>query len=323
MPIHLSIQPWAFCRKWALTLSLLSGVLFYFAWTSTAFGKAHLGELVATLRALQPMFIFAMLFITFCKLNLRNLRLRPWHGKHLLFQSLLFGLGFGGLCWTTDPFLQLLAQAWMLCFIAPPAGASAVVVGRLGGKVEELMTYLVLANILAAVLLSLLLAWLHETPEYNFVQIFVQIMIKLFSMLVVPIVLATFVKRFFPRWQAWIAERQNLAFYLWTVCVCTAITLSTQSLMAAQLSLFGFCAIALVAAVACVLQFVWGRKIGGSCPRQHITTSQALGQKNTMFIIWAAHCFFTPVASVAGGVYTIYHNLWNSYQLAHKNKRKF
>lgn len=61
-------------------------------------------------------------------------------------------------------------------------------------------------------------------------------------------------------------------------------------------------------------QFYFGRRIG----RRYgdtITAGQSLGQKNTVLAIWMGYTFFTPVTAIAGGFYSIWHNLVNSYQL--------
>lgn len=36
-----------------------------------------------------------------------------------------------------------------------------------------------------------------------------------------------------------------------------------------------------------------------------ITAGQALGQKNSGFLIWLGYSYMTPVTSVAGGLYSI------------------
>ena len=53
-----------------------------------------------------------------------------------------------------------------------------------------------------------------------------------------------------------------------------------------------------------------------------ITVAQSLGQKNTVFAIWMGYTFLTPVTSIAGGFYSVWHNVYNSYQLARKAKQK-
>ena len=52
-----------------------------------------------------------------------------------------------------------------------------------------------------------------------------------------------------------------------------------------------------------------------------ITAGQALGQKNTGFLIWLGYSYLTPVTSVAGGLYSVFQNCINSFELYQKEKR--
>ena len=46
-----------------------------------------------------------------------------------------------------------------------------------------------------------------------------------------------------------------------------------------------------------------------------MTAGQSLGQKNTIFLIWLAYTFMTPETAIIGGLYSIWHNVYNSWQL--------
>ena len=57
---------------------------------------------------------------------------------------------------------------------------------------------------------------------------------------------------------------------------------------------------------------------------EHLTAGQALGQKNTGFLIWLGYHYMTPVTSVAGGLYSIWQNLvnsWELYEQRHHNEK--
>ena len=57
-------------------------------------------------------------------------------------------------------------------------------------------------------------------------------------------------------------------------------------------------------------------------PDEDCTLYQSLGQKNTVFAIWMGYTFFTPVTAVAGGFYSVWHNIVNSWQLYRQRKRE-
>ena len=48
---------------------------------------------------------------------------------------------------------------------------------------------------------------------------------------------------------------------------------------------------------------------------REVTAGQSLGQKNTVFAIWMGYTFMTPETAIVGGLYSIWHNLYNSWQL--------
>ena len=99
--------------------------------------------------------------------------------------------------------------------------------------------------------------------------------------------------------------------------------------MRSDMSLFMLAMMSLISLICCVFQFGMGRFIGGRYrPRipvpaveergkevRKITAGQAMGQKNTIFAIWMAYTFMTPESSIVGGFYSIWHNIYNSWQL--------
>ena len=81
------------------------------------------------------------------------------------------------------------------------------------------------------------------------------------------------------------------------------------------------CGIAVASLITCVFQFWAGRKMGRKYGDK-ITPCQALGQKNTVFAIWMGYTFMDPVTSVAGGFYSIWHNIYNSWQMYRKQQQE-
>ena len=114
-----------------------------------------------------------------------------------------------------------------------------------------------------------------------------------------------------------VASYKSLAFQLWVVALALAIAVTTKSLVHTTVSVECQMGIAVVSLFACLIQFSTGKWIG----RQYgdrISAGQALGQKNTVFAIWLGYTFLTPVTAIAGGFYSIWHNVINSWQLYKK-----
>ena len=71
----------------------------------------------------------------------------------------------------------------------------------------------------------------------------------------------------------------------------------------------------------CAIQFYIGGHFSKN-RKTRITARQALGQKNTGFLIWLGYTYLTPVTSIAGGLYAIWQNLFNSWELYRHNHGK-
>jgi BASS family bile acid:Na+ symporter len=97
--------------------------------------------------------------------------------------------------------------------------------------------------------------------------------------------------------------------------------MSTRAIVHARLSLLVMAGIAAVSLACCLFQFYIGRRIGARYS-DTVTGGQAMGQKNTVFAIWFAYTFLTPVTAIAGGFYSVWHNLVNTWQLQKKERRQ-
>jgi len=95
-----------------------------------------------------------------------------------------------------------------------------------------------------------------------------------------------------------------------------AMSLATNAMLSSGLPAYVIVIVGLISLVCCIFQFALGRRTARSYGHSEaITAGQAMGQKNTGFIIWLGYSFLNPVTSVAGGLYAIWHNLVNSYEL--------
>lgn len=58
-----------FIKNWILPLSMLSGVASYFVAANLPFMAAHKESVVKAVNLVQPVLIFSMLFLSFCKVD--------------------------------------------------------------------------------------------------------------------------------------------------------------------------------------------------------------------------------------------------------------
>lgn len=312
-----------FLRDWSLPIAMGSGVLMYLLYTNIPLFDGTHDFVSSVLAVVQPVLIFAMLFVTFCKVRIKELKPSKWHLWLLAFQLLWFiaislSIAFVPQMPVT---LRVLLEAAMMCLMCPTATAAAVITAKLGGNSASLISYTMQINIAVALVAPLLLALSHPVEGMSLTASFLLIMGKVFPLLLLPLLCAEVVRRYLPRLHSLLVVKgRNLPFYLWLVALSLAIAMTTRAIAHSTLSVWVMAGIALVSLVCCIVQFAFGRFVGRR-NGEVIAGGQSLGQKNTVFAIWFACTFLTPVTAIAGGFYSLWHNLVNTWQLYKHNHR--
>ena len=308
-----------FIKNWTLPLAMLAGVIGYFCFFTLSFLSPLKPVVGATVGFLTPFLIFAQLLLTFCKVEIRELTPKMWHGWLLLTQFIAAVVVAGILC--VCPLSEASKIAWegaLVCLICPTATAAAVVTGKLGGSAAALTTYTLMSNLLAAVFVPLVFP-LVEPSDVEFGTAFLYLLGKVFPLLLFPFLLALLLRRFAPRIHRFLVGLKDMAFYLWAVALTIVMAQTTRSVVEGDVSLSEEVLIAAIILVVCGVQFGVGKWIGGKyCER--ISGGQALGQKNTVLAIWMAYTYLNPASAIAPGSYVLWQNIINSYQLWKKRK---
>lgn len=289
--------------------------------------------LEAICRKTQPVLLFLMLFISFCRIDPYQLKLKRWHLINLLVQLCSYLFLCGAVVYsmhTTNPLSEwiirnrTLFEAAMLCMICPTATACAVVTGKLGGDMAQVVTYTVIINMTVAIVVPLTVPLLYPSAGITFMNAFLRILGKVFPLLILPCLVAWTIRYLTPSFHDWVGAHINLSFYLWSIALTLAILMSTRYIVRSSESIWTLAGMAAVSLLCCIFQFGMGQRTGANHDCS-VEASQALGQKNTVFGIWMGYTFWNPVISVAGGFYTIWHNIRNTRQLyryEHGGKRQ-
>lgn len=296
------------------------GVILYFVYVNIPWLGPAKPYVLRAVDIVQPVLIFSMLFLSFCRIGVYDLKPCRWHLWLLLIQGGSFALlGLFLICFPHIP-AKVLVEGAMLCLICPTATSGAVVTYKLGGNAAHLTTYTILINFLAAFLIPLIVPLVHPHVGQTFGTSFSQILGKVFPTLLCPFVLAVLVRYLCPKLHAGLLKIQELSFYLWAVALMLAIALTVKSIVHSDVAVWYQIGLAFVSLICCALQFYIGKKIGLRYD-DTISAGQSLGQKNTVFAIWLGYAFFTPVTSVAAGFYSVWHNVVNSWQLYQRRKQ--
>ena len=129
------------------------GALAYFIGSAMSLSADTKAGVLGFIEWLQPVLLFIMLFVAFCKVSPKALKPRRWHLWLLLTQTGLFSL----CCWVLWMFPQtssrLVLEGFMLAVICPTATACAVVTQKLGGDSATTTAYTILVNLTVAVVI--------------------------------------------------------------------------------------------------------------------------------------------------------------------------
>lgn len=311
-------------RDWSLPIAMISGVVMYLLYVNIPLFDSTHDFVAKVISFVQPGLIFAMLFVTFCKVRIRELKPAKWHLWLLLFQMLSFVALSLLICLFPNMSVvsKVLLESAMMCLMCPTATAAAVITAKLGGNSASLISYTMQINIAVALIAPLFLAFSHPVDGMSLTSSFMLIMAKVFPLLLCPLLCAELLRKFLPAVHKQIVSKgRNIPFYLWLVALSLAIAMTSRAIAHSNLSLIVMAGIAVVSLICCLAQFAFGRFVG-SRNGETISGGQSLGQKNTVFAIWFAYTFLTPVTAIAGGFYSLWHNLVNTWQLYKYNHKK-
>ena len=308
-------------QDWMLPGAIVLGISLYFIYRSLPVLHPYGPRLHVAASEAQRLVIALLLFFQFVKTSPHDLRFRRWHLWALLFQVLSFGAVAAVVAFSPEGEVRILLECAMLCLICPTASAAGVITEKLGGSLAGTVSYLVLTNLAATFLIPTVIPMVRPSADLGFWNYVGKIALKVFPLLVLPGLVAWLIRYTTSRLQRILMRLSRYAFYVWGVGLTLAMLLATQALSASHLSVGALALIVVVSAGSCALQFAVGRRIGRG-HTESLTAGQSLGQKNTGFLIWLGYNYLTPVTSVAGGLYAIWQNLFNSWELYHESHSK-
>lgn len=272
-----------------------------------------------------PALLFCMLFLAFCKINPKELRLVRWHVILLVIQV----VGSMAVFFLVRPYSLLLAQALMLCILMPTATAAPIITDRLGGNISEITAYVLLSNCMIALLVPLIFPYVNHDVTISYTERLLQILRHITPLLFVPFFGAWALRLIYDAVQrkkgsqkrfqlpAWLA---SLPFYLWVTLIVILIARTVRQLYENQWDPATLIIAFVSTFILCLVQFFLGKYIGARWGNEPITAGQSLGQKNSALAIWMAQAWLMPLVALAPAAYIIWQNLFNSWQLLHSAK---
>lgn len=293
-----------YLEKYLLPIAMVVGIAFH--------------TQLAVLSPAIPSLLAMMLFITYCRVRWSDIRLTKFHYILLSIQyagSALIYLAF-------HPFNETLAQAAMICMLTATATSAPVVTGMLGGSIAVTAAYAIISNLSVAFIAPLFLSLVGVNGDtISLGSSFWHIFRNVIPILVLPFLLALLLRKTAPRVHKKIQSAQIVSFYLWAVALTIVIGNITNYVRLQgdghyRLEII----IGAVSLVICLLQFYFGRRIGRRFG-QTVAGGQSLGQKNTVLAIWLTQTYLNPLATLGPGMYVLWQNLVNSWQIWREQRK--
>lgn len=314
------MKVFSFFRKFALPCSLVLGALGYLIFANVSFLQP-LGDAVGPrLVELMPVVLFALLYVTFCKIEIKEMKPKAWHFVLQLIRTSLALLMVIAICLFGKNYeAKVILEGAFICFICPTAAAVAVVTEKLGGSIGSLTTYTVIANIFTMIIIPSLFPMVEKGADVSFLYMSMMVFRNVTTVLVVPLLLALLSRKFLPRFVDKVKSVKDLGFYMWCFNLTILMGETLCNFLHATVSGWILALLLIVPLVVCLVQFAIGKAVGRHWDAS-ISAGQALGQKNTIVGIWLTLTFLNPLAAVAPGAYVVWQNLVNGWQLWYKEK---
>ena len=310
----------ALIKQNSLFISMALGALVYETFAHIPFLKSIGQQLGPYLSDWLPIGLFLLLYATFCKIKISEMRPRTWHFVIQLVRTSLAAIMvlliwlFGG-----NADVKLVLEGMFICFICPTAAAVVVVTEKLGGSIGSLTMFTIIANMVTMVIIPLFFPMVERGADITFLSSMFMILRNVTMVLVVPLFLALLSRRVISNFVSRLNKHKDIGFYIWCVNLSIVTGITLHNIEKSNITGWVLWLLLTTPLLVCLLQFALGKIIGKHW-NDSISAGQALGQKNTVVGIWLTLTFLNPLAAISPGAYVLWQNLVNGWQIWYKEK---
>jgi len=258
--------------------------------------------------------LMIMLFFAFLDIEIKQVNLHP-----AAFLVLVANLatGFGWYLFF-KLFNQELAMTAFITAMAPTAISSTVIISFICGKVDFMVTSILLTNIVVTLVVPFAIPHIVGSQvTISTWEVLRPVLITMF----VPLILSRLVSFLPNNVKSTLAYAKKSTFLIWLfnlfIISAQASDFIRHQRTGALTDIFEIAGMALI---ICIVNFTLGSFLGGKDYCRE--ASQALGQKNNSFAIWIALTFINPLAAMGPTIYILYHNIYNTWQIYLFEKQK-
>ena len=290
-------------RSYVLPFAIVVGLIFH--------------RYLVYVREATPYLIFSILLLNNVAVDMKKLKVTMLDVWLMIFQ-IVVSLGsyflfkaFGA--------SELVAQGVLVGVLCPVAASSVVIATILGANRETVTTYTIVGNLMVAIVAPIYFSFIGQLQDMPFLDSVWLIFRRIAPTIALPFFVALFLQKAAPRVNSFLCRYKGLSFYLWAAALTITLgqTIDFMFLHGKE-ELPAIVTMGVFSIVYCAVQFAVGKWLG-SRYGDRMAGGQLLGQKNSAMGIWIANTYLLPLASVFPALYSIWQNLFNSWQMWRKS----
>jgi len=210
---------------------------------------------------------------------------------------------------------EVVAQSVLAGVLCPVAASSVVVACLLGANRETVTTYTIVGNLMVTVMGPIYFSFIGINQDMPLFSSMWMVFRRIAPTIGLPFFIALFLQKWAPKVNGFLCRVKGYSFYLWSMALFLSLGQTIDFMILhgeGQKGNIIFMAVS--SAVYCGIQF-WTGKMIGQKYGDRIAGGQLLGQKNSCMGIWLANSYLLPLASVFTAFYSIWQNIFNSWQI--------
>jgi len=293
-------------RSYILPIAIVLGLLLH--------------DYCAAFTVVVPYIIFTILLLTFTAVDIRKLRFKPLFIWIILFQVGVSLSGYALLKLLNVN--EIIAEGVLIGVLCPVAASVAVVSTMLGADRNTVTSYSVIGNLVVSLVAPVYFSFIGVNQDMPFLESFLHILKRIGTIIGLPFLVALVLQLLWPKANKALSRYKGLAFYLWAVALFLTLGQTIHFIFLNGKgnwnSIFW---LGVSALLFCIIQFGLGKWIGHKYG-DTIAGGQLLGQKNSAMGIWMANHYLMPLASVYLAFYSVFQNVFNSWQIWYYERKK-
>ncbi len=293
-------------RQYVLPIAIILGLLLH--------------EYCAAFSVVVPYVIFTIILLTFTAVDITKLRFKPLFVWIILFQVVVSIGGYALL--KLLGVNEIIAEGVLIGVLCPVAAAVAVVSTMLGADRNTVTSYTVIGNLVVSVVAPIYFSFIGVNQDVPFLESFLHILRRIGTVIGLPFFVALALQLLWPKANKAISRYKGLSFYLWALALFLTLGQTIHFIfLNGKGNWDSILWLGISALLFCIIQFGLGKWIGHNYG-DTIAGGQLLGQKNSAMGIWMANHYLHPLASVYLAFYSVFQNLFNSWQIWYFGRHK-